>query len=85
MKVFPSVWQRRVAAGEPQDRRADPRAAVALGDFERITALLDQIRELDSALFRMLAKSAYADDLEAFTCLGGPGEGGSSPSRSSPR
>lgn len=58
MKVYPSVWQRRVAAGETRDRRADPRAAVALGDFERITALLDQIRELDSALFRMLAKSA---------------------------
>lgn len=58
----------RLAACPPA-WRADLRAAVALGDFERINALLDQIRDLDSALFGMLAKSAFAYDLEAFTLL----------------
>nr|MBP6807451.1 hypothetical protein [Chromatiaceae bacterium] len=53
----------------PPGWRADLRAAVALGDFERINALLDQIRDLDSALYGMLAKSAFAYDLEAFTLL----------------
>ena len=63
----------RLAACPPA-WRADLRAAVALGDFERINALLDQIRDLDSALFGMLAKSAFAYDLEAFTLLGSQSE-----------
>ncbi len=53
----------------PQAWRAELRDAVALGDFERITALLERIRDLDSALFGTLAKSAYGYDLEAFLDL----------------
>ncbi len=59
----------------PQAWRAELRDAVALGDFESITALLERIRDLDSALFSTLTKSAYGYDLEAFLDLFGQIEG----------
>jgi hypothetical protein len=49
--------------------RADLKAASELGDFDRITAVLEQIRDPDPALYGALAPSAYAYDLDFFADL----------------
>jgi len=49
--------------------RADLQAASELGDFDRITALLEHIRNPDPALYEALAQSAYAYDLDFFAAL----------------
>ena len=56
---------------------SDGRAA-QLGDFGRITALLEALRETDPVLCAALAKWAYEYDLEAFT---GALAGGGRPAR----
>jgi two-component system, sensor histidine kinase and response regulator len=48
---------------------ADLKAASELGDFDRITALLEHIRNPDPALYEALAQSAYAYDLDFFAAL----------------
>ncbi|WP_295434925.1 PAS domain S-box protein [uncultured Thiodictyon sp.] len=50
----------------PEGWRADLKNAAELGDFGRITALLEALRETDPALCAALAKWAYEYDLEAF-------------------
>ena len=60
-------------AARPAAWRADLRAAVALGDFDRITTLVDGCEEHDAALRHLLAQWAYDYDLEAFSrALSGP-------------
>ena len=60
-------------AARPAAWRADLRAAVALGDFGRITTLVDRCDEQDAALGQVLAQWAYDYDLEAFSrALSGP-------------
>ena len=54
-------------AARPAAWRADLRAAVALGDFGRITTLVDRCEEQDAALGQVLAQWAYDYDLEAFS------------------
>ena len=49
--------------------RADLKAASELGDFDRITALLEHVRNPDPALYEALAQSAYAYDLDFFAAL----------------
>ena len=49
--------------------RADLESAVTLGDFNRITALLEQIRDQDTAFYRQLAPWAYRYDLNQFSRL----------------
>ena len=51
----------------PEGWRAELKDAVALGDFGRITALLEQIPDTDAALRTVLAQRAYNFDLEAFS------------------
>jgi len=51
----------------PAGWRADLKNAAELGDFGRITALLETLRETDPLLCAVLAKWAYEYDLEAFT------------------
>jgi two-component system, sensor histidine kinase and response regulator len=63
----------------PAAWRADLRSAVALGDFDRITALVAQLGETDAALHGVLAPLAYNYDLEAFTALFSPVEAGALP------
>lgn len=53
----------------PDDWRAELRAAVALGDFGRITAALAALRTRDAGLHQVMARWAYDYDLEAFTVL----------------
>lgn len=56
-------------AALPDDWRAELRAAVALGDFGRITAALEALPTHDAGLHQVLARWAYDYDLEAFTAL----------------
>lgn len=57
----------------PEAWLADLRTAVALGDFGRITTLVDRCYEQDAALRHLLAQWAYEYDLEAFSrALSGP-------------
>jgi len=51
----------------PAGWRVDLKNAAELGDFGRITALLETLRETDPVLCAVLAKWAYEYDLEAFT------------------
>jgi CheY-like chemotaxis protein len=53
----------------PTDWRAALKAAVELGDFGRITDLVEQLGDRDPALRNTLARWAYNFDLEAFTAL----------------
>lgn len=58
----------------PTEWRTDLKDAVELGDFVRITALLEQISGDDATLYETLTQWAYNYDLEAFTALCGQGE-----------
>ncbi|MCC7277999.1 MAG: hypothetical protein IT487_06740, partial [Chromatiaceae bacterium] len=66
--LSPTALADRLAA-LPDAWRADLRAAVALGDFERIAAALERLRDRDPALHEVLARWAYDFDLEAFAGL----------------
>ena len=68
VSLSPAALADRLAA-LPDDWRADLRAAVALGDFERIAAALERLRDRDPALHEVLARWAYDFDLEAFAGL----------------
>ncbi len=62
-------------AAQPEDWRAELRAAVGLGDFVQIGALLGPLRERDPALHALLARWAYDFALEPFGALLGTGLG----------
>jgi signal transduction histidine kinase/CheY-like chemotaxis protein len=47
--------------------RSDLKDAVSLGDFGRITELLEPIQETDAMLYEVLAQWAYHYDLDAFS------------------
>ena len=49
--------------------RAELRGAVALGDFDRITTLIEQLDARDAALRTVLSRWAYRYDLDAFSQL----------------
>jgi hypothetical protein len=49
-------------------------AAVALGDFDRITTLLETLKDQQHALYAMLTAWAYNYDLDAFVTLLNAGE-----------
>ena len=66
--LAPTALAARLAA-LPDDWRAELRAAVALGDFGRITAALEALPTQDAGLRQILARWAYDYDLEAFTVL----------------
>ncbi|WP_295434923.1 CHASE domain-containing protein [uncultured Thiodictyon sp.] len=51
----------------PEGWRTELTDAVQLGDFARITVLLDQLPDTDAALRTVLARWAYNFDLEAFS------------------
>ncbi|WP_295449405.1 CHASE domain-containing protein [uncultured Thiodictyon sp.] len=58
----------------PAAWRADLTRAVELGDFGRITALLEPLADTDAALYAVLARSAYNYDLDVFSrALAGAG------------
>ncbi len=71
VSLSPAALADRLAA-LPEAWRADLRSAVALGDFERIAAALERLRDRDPALHEVLARWAYDFDLEAFAGLLGP-------------
>ena len=76
--LSPAAAADRLAAS-PTSWRAGLQDAVALGDFGRISALLEQHRDADPPLYETLAVWAYNYDLEAFTRVlagGGPQQGG---------
>ncbi|WP_295391782.1 CHASE domain-containing protein [uncultured Thiodictyon sp.] len=54
-------------ANAPAAWRAELQHAVDLGDFGRITALLEPLRETDAALYAALTHWAYRYDLDAFS------------------
>jgi signal transduction histidine kinase/CHASE1-domain containing sensor protein/DNA-binding response OmpR family regulator len=58
----------------PPGWRADLGAAVALGDFDRITTLLETLKDQQHALYAMLTAWAYNYDLDAFVTLLNAGE-----------
>ena len=66
--LSPTALADRLAA-LPDAWRADLRAAVGLGDFDRINASLERIRDPDPALHEVLARWAYDYDLDAFAAL----------------
>ncbi len=53
----------------PPGWRVDLGAAVVLGDFDRITTLLETLKDEQSALYAVLTAWAYNYDLEAFVRL----------------
>ena len=78
VRLSPAELRAHLAAS-PGRWRADLAEAVVLGDFGRITALLDQLGEADGALRAALARWAYDFDLASFAALldanaGGDGE-----------
>jgi CheY-like chemotaxis protein len=75
LALSPEILAERLAA-VPADWLADLREAVALGEFDRITALLERISGADAVLHAALAQWAYDYDLEAFTALFGDPAGG---------
>jgi CheY-like chemotaxis protein len=66
--LSPDAVIQRLAACSPR-WCADLKAASELGDFDRITVLLEQIRNPDPSLYEALARSAYAYDLDFFAAL----------------
>ena len=56
-------------AARPADWRATLQEAVALGDFDQITTLVEQLRDTDPPLRAMLAQWAYDFDLDALSTL----------------
>ncbi len=67
-RLSPDTVVARLAAC-PEAWRAALKDAVNLGDFGRIAALLEQIRNSDAALYGALTRWAYNYDLETFTIL----------------
>ena len=63
--LSPEALASRLAAC-PEHWRADLKAAVELGDFGRITDLVEPLGERDPALHKVLMRWAYNFDLEAF-------------------
>ena len=66
--LAPEALAARLAAC-PEGWRTELKDAVQLGDFARITALLEQLPDTDAALRTVLARWAYNFDLEAFGTL----------------
>ena len=64
--LSPDELAARVSAC-PAQWRADLKDAVELGDFGRITTLIEQLAEQDSALRAVLSQWAYNYDLESFS------------------
>jgi signal transduction histidine kinase/CheY-like chemotaxis protein len=63
----------------PDEWRTHLKDAVRLGDFDRITELVEQLGDPDVALPAALARWAYDYDLEAFTILCNRAEGQGDP------
>jgi two-component system, sensor histidine kinase and response regulator len=70
LALAPSALAARLAT-TPAGWCADLREAVALGEFDRITALLERIRHDDATLHEALARWAYDYNLDAFMVLFG--------------